>query len=162
LGSACSRSSVAGGGCLSAQPASAIAIEDHDLARCRQMAYVALQIHLRLLPLGRRGQRHDAEDARTDALGDRLDRPTLAGAVAALEDDAHLEAGVLDPFLQSHELDVQAFHDLRVFLVRQAAIALIDRRVFTRLGQAIDIVVLRRFLCFPVLFVLCHRLDPGS
>ena len=63
------------------------AIEDHDLAAGRKMPHVALDIHLRLFPLGRGGQRDDAEDARTDALGDRLDDPALAGAVAALEHD---------------------------------------------------------------------------
>ena len=61
------------------------AVKDHDLAGGRKMAHVALHIHLRLFPIGRRGQRDDAEHARTDALGDRLDHPALAGAVAALE-----------------------------------------------------------------------------
>ena len=69
--------------------------------------HVALHVHLRLLALGRRGQRDDAEDARAHPLGDRLDRPALAGAVAPFEDDADLEPLVLDPFLQLHELDVQ-------------------------------------------------------
>ena len=83
-------------------------VEDHDLARGRQMRQIALDVHLRLLALGRRGQRDDAEDARADALGDRLDRAALAGAVAPLEDDADLQALVHDPFLQLDQLDMQA------------------------------------------------------
>ena len=38
------------------------------------------------------GSAIDAKYARAHALGDRLDRAALAGAVAALEDDADLEA----------------------------------------------------------------------
>ena len=39
---------------------------------------VALHVHLRLLALGGRGQRDDAEHPGADPLGDRLDRPALA------------------------------------------------------------------------------------
>ena len=63
------------------------AIEDHDLARRREVRDVALHVHLRLLAIGGRRQRHDPEDARADPLGERADRPALAGRVAALEDD---------------------------------------------------------------------------
>jgi hypothetical protein len=48
-----------------------------------QMAYVALDIHLRLLPLGWRGQRDHPEDVGTDALSDGLDDPALADPVTA-------------------------------------------------------------------------------
>ena len=47
------------------------AVEDHDLAGGGQVRDVALDVHLRALALGRRGQRDDAEDARADALDDR-------------------------------------------------------------------------------------------
>ena len=73
------------------------AVEDHDLAGRRQVRDVALDVHLRLLALGRRRQRDDAEHARADALGDRLDRAALAGAVAAFEHDADLQSLVLAP-----------------------------------------------------------------
>ena len=66
------------------------AVEDHDLAGGREVRQVALDVHLRLLALGRRRQRHDAEHARADPLGDRLDRAALAGGVPALEHDADL------------------------------------------------------------------------
>ena len=62
------------------------AVEDHDLAGRREVRHVALHVHLALLAVRRRRQRHEAEDARADALGDRLDRAALAGGVAPLED----------------------------------------------------------------------------
>ena len=83
------------------------AVEDHDLAGGREVLDVALHVHLRLLAVGRRRQRDDAEDARADPLGDRLDRAALAGGVAALEDDDDAQALGLDPFLQVAELDLQ-------------------------------------------------------
>ena len=82
--------------------------------------HVALHVHLALLALRRRGQRHDAEHARAHALGDRLDRPALAGGVAAFEDDADLQALRHDPLLQLDELDVQALELLLVFLPAHA------------------------------------------
>ena len=89
------------------------AVQDHDLAGRRQVRQIALDVHLALLALGRRGQRDDAEHARAHALGDRLDGPALAGAVAALEHDADLEPLVLDPLLQLDQLDVQLGQLLR-------------------------------------------------
>ena len=62
-------------------------VEDHDLAGGREVLHVALDVHLRLLAVGRRGQRHDAEHARADAFGDGLDGAALAGGIAALEND---------------------------------------------------------------------------
>jgi hypothetical protein len=42
--------------------------------------HVALDVHLRLLALGRCGQGDDAEDAGADAFGDGLDGAALAAA----------------------------------------------------------------------------------
>ena len=84
------------------------AVEQHDLAAGRQMRDVALEIPLRALALGRRGQRHDAADARIEPLGDALDRAALAGGVAALEDHDDLQLLVLHPVLQLHQLVLQA------------------------------------------------------
>ena len=95
------------------------AIEDHDLAGRRQMRQVALDVHLRLLPLGRSGQRDDAEDARTDPCGDRLDDAALAGSVAAFEEDADLLALVAHPLLQLDEFNVQLAQLALVFLALQ-------------------------------------------
>ena len=71
------------------------------------MRQVALDVHLLFLALGRRGQGDDAKHARADALGDRLDRAALAGAVAAFEHDADLQPLVLHPPLELDQLDVQ-------------------------------------------------------
>ena len=101
------------------------AIEDHDLAGGGHVADVALDIHLRLLPLGRRGQRDDAENARTDALGDRLDHAALAGAVAALEQHADLQALVDDPELQLDEFGMQ---------LRELALIGLAGQLFARRG----------------------------
>ncbi|MNC33952.1 hypothetical protein D3C75_823640 [compost metagenome] len=94
------------------------AVEDHYLARGRQVAQVALHIHLGLFPLGRCRQRHHAEYSRADALGNGLDGTALAGAIAALEDNAHLQALGHHPFLQLHQFHMQL---LEFLLVRLAA-----------------------------------------
>ena len=80
------------------------------------MAHVTLDVHLALLALGRRRQRHHAEDARTDPLGDGLDGAALAGAVAALEDDADLESLMTHPLLELDQLDMELRQFLRVLL----------------------------------------------
>src|SRR5204863_2674879 len=63
-------------------------------------------------------QRDHAKHPRAHALGERLDRPALARAVAAFEDDADLEPLLLHPLLQLHELDVQLLELLVVILAR--------------------------------------------
>ena len=83
------------------------AVEDHDLAGGGQLLDVALHVELGLLPVGRRRQRDDAEDARADPLGQALDHAALAGGVAALEDDDDAGAGRLHPGLQVGDLDLQ-------------------------------------------------------
>ena len=92
------------------------AVEDHDFARRRKVRHVALDIHLAFLALGRRRQRNHAEYAWTHALGDRLDRAALAGAVATFEHDADLEPLVDDPLLELDQLDVQPLELLLVIL----------------------------------------------
>jgi hypothetical protein len=83
------------------------AIEDHDFARGGQVSHIALNIHLRLLALGRRGQRDDAIDARADPLRDRLDDAALAGAVSAFEHDNDFQSLGDDPELQLDQFAVQ-------------------------------------------------------
>src|SRR6185369_8760500 len=120
------------------------AVEDHDLARRREVGQVALDVHLALFaPGGRRG-RDNAEHARAHALGDRLDRAALAGTVASLEDDADLESLVLDPFLKPDELDVQ----LRQLLGVGLALEFFSRRGVFCAGAAIALLlaVHRHFL----------------
>src|SRR5262249_52242078 len=92
------------------------AVENHDLAGGWEALDVALHVHLRFLAVGRRGQRHHAEHARTHPLGKRLDGAALAGGIAALEDDDDALAALLDPRLQMAELDLTLAHFLFVFL----------------------------------------------
>src|SRR5262249_29715925 len=105
------------------------AVEDHHLTGRGQMGQVALRVHLALLALAGRRQGHHAEHAWADSLGDRLDGPALARAVAALEADAQLETFVFDPLLELHQLDVQEgelFFVLlagELFLVRRAVLS---------------------------------------
>ncbi len=92
------------------------AVEDHDLAGGREVAHVPLDVHLRLLPLGRRRQRDHPEHPRAHPLGDPPDRAALAGRVPALEHDADLGARRLHPLLHRHQLAVQEPHLLLVRL----------------------------------------------
>ena len=70
-----------------AGPVVPAAVEDHDLSGRRKMREVALHVHLRLFPIRGGGQRDQSEGARAHPLGQRPDRPTLAGGVATFEDD---------------------------------------------------------------------------
>src|ERR1044072_2548435 len=72
------------------------------------MRGVALEVPLRLLALGRRGERRDPPHARARALRDALDDTALAGGVAAFEDHDDLRALDLHPLLHEHELALQA------------------------------------------------------
>ena len=83
------------------------AVEDDDLPGGREVGDVALDVHLRLLALGGRGEGDDAERPGAHPLGDRLDGAALAGGVAALEDDADLGARRLHPLLERDDLAVQ-------------------------------------------------------
>ena len=56
------------------------AVENQYFALGRKMLDVALQIHLVLFTVGRRRQRHDAENARADPFGQRLIVPPLPAA----------------------------------------------------------------------------------
>src|SRR5262245_27890854 len=91
-------------------------IEDDDFATRGKLLDVALHVDLRLLALGRRGQRDDPEHARAHALGQRADRAPFAGAVASFEDDDDAQLLRLDPFLQVAHLDLQPFELLFVRL----------------------------------------------
>jgi hypothetical protein len=110
------------------------AVEQHHLARRRQMLDVALEVPLRLLAVGRRGQRSDLGHARVEVLGDSLDRASLAGRVPALED--HHDPGALGPhpLLDLHQLGLQPVELLLVGLLRHPRREFLYRR---RLGLAV-------------------------
>ena len=71
------------------------------------MGHVALEIPLRFLAFGGRGQRHHAAYPRVETLGDALDDPAFAGGIASLEQHHNLQALELDPFLQLDQFDLQ-------------------------------------------------------
>ena len=102
---------------LDAGPVVPTAVEDHDLAGRREVRHVALDVHLGLLALGRGGQCDVLEHPRAGPLGDAPDRAALARRVPALEHDADLRPGSLDPLLHGDELALQHPHVLLVLLV---------------------------------------------
>jgi hypothetical protein len=113
--------------------------------------------HLALLALGRRRQCDDAEHARTHALGDRLDRAALAGAVAALEQDADLQALVYHPLLQLDQFDVQLLQFTLVVLARQLGPILRGRRCGRRDWRFAIVVIFALLLGHRRLQVGCAR-----
>src|SRR5262249_61004248 len=94
-------------------------IEYHDLFAGRKALDVALHVHLCLLAVGRRGERHDAEHARADPLGEGLDGAALARGVTAFKNDDHALLALLEPGLQFAQLFLQLEHLLFVDLALQ-------------------------------------------
>jgi len=92
---------------LDAGPVVPGAVEHHDLAARRQMLDVALEIPLRGFALGRLLERDDAGATRIEMLHEPLDGAALAGGVAAFENQDDLLAGLLDPFLDLEQFDLQ-------------------------------------------------------
>lgn len=82
-------------------------VEHHDLASGWQVLYVALEIPLATLDLGRLFQGHDAGAARVQVFHEALDRAALAGRIAPFEEDHDTLAGLLDPGLQLQKLDLE-------------------------------------------------------
>src|SRR5262249_22306819 len=95
-------------------------VENHDLAGSRGVLEVALHVELGLLAIGRRRQRHLAEYAMADTLGDRLDDTALAGGISPFEDHDYPRTLFLDPILQRAELCLQLAQRLFVLLTFQA------------------------------------------
>ena len=75
------------------------------------------EIPLRGLNVRGFGQRHDADVARGEVLGDAHDGAVLAGAVAAFEDDEHLLAARDDVALEFDQLDLQVVQGFFVFFL---------------------------------------------
>ena len=71
------------------------------------MGNIALEIPLRRFSCARRGQGDDAADPGVEVFGDALDDAALARGVAAFKNNDDLQALVLDPGLQFHELHLQ-------------------------------------------------------
>src|SRR5215472_4329386 len=92
------------------------AVEKHDLPRCWQMHYVALEIPLPPLAFGRDGERDDARGARIKMLHEALYGAALACRVTALKDHNNAAARVLDPVLQLEQFDLKQPFQMVVFL----------------------------------------------
>src|SRR4029453_17628657 len=71
------------------------AVEDDDLARRGEMPHVALDVHLRLLPVRRGGKGRHSKHAWADALCNSTDSAALARAVATLKHDDDPQAFML-------------------------------------------------------------------
>ena len=112
------------------------AVEDHDLASRWGVLEVALHIELALLAVGRRRQRDYTEHAMADALGDRLDHATLAGGVAALEDQDYPFAVFFDPILHGAQLNLQLAQCLLVLITFQTLISSCHRFPFSSANHA--------------------------
>ncbi len=93
------------------------AVEQDDFSWRRQVSDVALKIPLATLALCGRAERHDAADARVQALGDALDDAALPGGVAALEDDHDTQALQANQFLQLDQLELQMGEFVEIFIV---------------------------------------------
>src|SRR4029077_13898818 len=83
------------------------AIEDDDFSSGGEMLHVALQEHLRLLPIRRSGKRDDSEYTRTYLFGDRFDRAALTRSIPAFKQDDDPELLFLHPFLEMAQLGLE-------------------------------------------------------
>src|SRR6516165_11658539 len=98
-------------------------IENDDFSRSGKVGNIALHVHLRLLSLGRGRQRNNSKNARTYPLSDRLDNPTLARAVAPLEQHTNLQTLVHHPQLKLDQFRMQLREFALVVLVAQFVIS---------------------------------------
>src|SRR5215831_15710830 len=105
---------------LDARPVVPGPVEQHDLARRRQLVHVPLEVPLRLLAFRRRRQCRDPRHPGVEILGDPLDRASFARRVAALEDHHHPRAGLARPSLQLHQLGLQPVELLLIALPRHS------------------------------------------
>ena len=71
------------------------------------MLDVALEVPLTFFSLGRLVEGDDSRHARVEVFGEALDRATLAGCVAAFEDDDVFGAAVLRRVLEFQQLDLE-------------------------------------------------------
>jgi hypothetical protein len=104
------------------------AVEQHDLACCRQLLDVALEVPLALLAVGRDAECDRAQDAWAGLGGDPVDGAALARGVTTLEQHDGAVARVLDPGLQPDQLDLQTEQLRLVGFLLQAPVVLVRLR----------------------------------
>src|SRR5579864_7551474 len=78
-----------------------------NLARCRQMSGISLEIPLSSLAIVRGGKGDYTADTRIQALCNPLDGAPFAGGVAALEQNHHFLPTGDDPVLELHQLGLK-------------------------------------------------------
>jgi hypothetical protein len=83
------------------------AVEEHDLAACRQMFGITLEVPLAALAFGRLRQGNDARGAWIHVLADGEDDAALAGGVAALDQRDDAPTDPVDVRLQLDQLDLE-------------------------------------------------------
>src|SRR6266403_5246227 len=83
------------------------AVEDHDLARRRELLHVALHEHLRFFAIRWSRKRDDAKDTRAYPLGNGFDGSALTGSIASLEHDDDPQSPGLHPVLQVTKLHLE-------------------------------------------------------
>src|SRR5207302_5385885 len=109
------------------------AVEEDDLAGCRQVPDVALEVPLGVFAIARLAGSHDPHLARAQVRHDALDRAVLAGGVAPLEDHEQLAAVRDHVTMQLDQLDLQAAQLPRVFLLADPRCGLALARTLARL-----------------------------
>ena len=82
-------------------------VEQHHLARGREVLDVALEVPLGALAVARGAERDDTNHPWVGACRDPLDHTPLASGVASFEHHHDAGSGLFDPLLQLHELDLQ-------------------------------------------------------
>ena len=92
------------------------AVEQHDLARRRQMRDVALEIPLARFGFGGLAERNDMALARVELFGHRADRPALARRIASLKQHDDPLTGLLCPAGHRHQLFAHGLQRGFVFL----------------------------------------------
>src|SRR5262245_60191109 len=115
------------------------AVEEHDLARGREVRHIALEIPLGALAVVGGGQGGDATHARIEALGDALDDAALACGVAPLEQDHEPVPGVDDPVLELHQLALEAEQLAEVVEALGAALVRLPVRVDAAGDPVVDL-----------------------
>ncbi|MNN30142.1 hypothetical protein D3C81_1437810 [compost metagenome] len=105
------------------------AVEEDDFTGGGQVRGVTLEIPLRQFAIVRLGQGDDAGLARGHELGHALDRPVLAGGVAALEDDHDLQPLLDGPGLGLDQLNLQGFQGVVVVVLGHSRALLAVARV---------------------------------
>src|SRR5690242_13027409 len=110
------------------------AVPNDDFTSRREVRHVPLNVHLGLLAIGRRGERHEAEYTWADALGDGANCAAFPSPVAALKDDHDPQTFVFYPVLKPTEFRLKSAQLFLVFLALKTSLAVLVVRFAHRLS----------------------------